>query len=140
MVENYLNAHCRHEFIESLGCKAFEECIFFARRAHTVNYIVTRNKVVHHLFNGVDIVLEIGVEAYHGVSVFFRGHKSREQSVLMPLVAGKIYSGKNAVTGAKGTYYIPCVVLRSVVDKSYFALGRYFAAVYHGLHDGFQLP
>lgn len=43
----------------------------FARRAHTVNYIVARNKVVHHLFNGVDIVLEVGVEAYHGVSVFF---------------------------------------------------------------------
>jgi len=111
VVENYLNAHCRHEFIESLCGEAFEECIFFARRAHTVNYIVARNKVVHHLFNGVDIVLEIGVEAYHGVSVFFRGHKSREQSVLMPLVAGKIYSGKNAVIGAKGAYYIPCVVL-----------------------------
>ena len=140
MIENYLNAHCRHKFIKSLCCETLKECIGFARRTHAVNYVVTGDKIVHHLFNGVDIVLEIGVEAYHGIGVFFCSHKTRKKSVLMSLVAGKIYSGKNAVTGAKGTYYIPCVILRSVVDKSYFALGRYFAAVYHGLHDGFQLP
>ena len=135
MVEHNIHAQRLHHLVKALSRKALEERVGFALAAHAVNDLIALVIIVHHLIDGVDVVLQVRIHRDDHVRIVDGGQQAGQQRVLMAAVAGEVHAGKHLrfllVQLADDR---PGVVAGAVVDKHHAALAADFALVHQLMH------
>ena len=115
--------HGPHDLVEPFRRGALEEGILLAGGADTVDHLIALQVAVHHLVNGIDIVLKVGVHGDGGVALALDRHESRHEGVLMALVAGEADAAEDGVGLMQVADHLPGAVLGAVVDENDLAVG-----------------
>ena len=116
MVIDRLHAHCIHEPVKALGSRTLKKSVGVAFAAYPVDDVTTGIEFFHHLGNGIDVILEIGIDRHGDIGIVKRGHQSGHQSVLMAHIAGKFQASHVRIALTIGFDEAPSVVTRAVVD------------------------
>ena len=117
MVGNGLCAEQRHEPVEETRRPAFHEVVGFARVAYTVYYFVAFVELVYHAVDGVDVVLQVGIDADAGIAFVGYELQTGKQCILVTVVAREFHSAEGFVGVTKLRYDVPGVVGTAVVDE-----------------------
>ena len=135
MVEHDIHAQRLHHLVKALGREALEERVGLALAAHAVNDLIALVIIVHHLVNGVDIVLQVRVHRDNHIRIVHSGQQARQQRVLMAAVAGEVHAGKHLrLLLVQLADNRPGVVAGAVVDKHHAAPAADFALVHQLMH------
>ena len=89
-----------------------------------VDNLVAFAEELHHLDDGVGVVLEVGVDADGGVTLVAHRHEARKEHLLMAAVVGQRDTFDAGVGGVEVGDNLPCSVARAVVAAQHVALGR----------------
>ena len=124
MVEHHVCAHHLHDLIKALGGELLEKGIRFPGIPHAVDHVISGIVLVHHLVNGIDIVLEVGIQGNCHVAVILHCHQAAQQRILVSPVPGQAHALVNGILLVQRLDDLPGAVLRAVVDKDDAALLR----------------
>ena len=81
---------------------------------------------VEHRFDGIQVVLQVGIDADHDVAV--GREQARQQGVLVTAVAGELDAANERVSLRKRLDQRPRPVLAAVVDEVDGTAGGHFAS------------
>ena len=125
MVFYDINTESGHQLIESAGGIAFEGSVGSTGASDTVNYVAALVIFFNELVDGINVVLEVGIERNSHIAAVFSIGKTGEEGVLMTSVTGKLESFKKLGGLEEGGDDLPSFILTSVVYEKDTAFGRY---------------
>ena len=121
MVVYRINSQSLHHLIKKLRSGALEKCVRLTLISDSVYYIVSFIVFVHHLVNGIDIILKIGIHGNDHIGIFLSDHKPCKQRVLMTAVPAQVYAVKQPVLIMQRLDYAPRGIPGAIVDKHHLA-------------------
>ena len=126
MIIDGLHPELALEFVECRGRHAFEHRIGITLHLHAIHHLIAFVEVVHHLFDGVDIVLKVHVHCYQCVAMVGRLHHAGHDGVLMPDIAREVKPFDALVLAMEPGDYLPAFVAATVVHNQHIAVSRDF--------------
>ena len=124
MVVDGIGAHGGHQLIEGQGRRALEHGIGLALLTHTIHDVGTLEVTVDHLGDGVDIVLQVGIDGDDGVGLGLERLHACHQGVLVAGIVGQLHTTHLTALLLELTYQRPRRVLGTVVDIGHETAGR----------------
>ena len=128
-----------HYFIVGTRRVALEEGVRLAGRPDAADDARTGGALFRHLIYGVDVVLQVGVDADADGPEFPCAHEPFSECRLVAAVAVKAKSGKTLVIFVRLFDDLPGAVGGTVVNKKYPAVGRGIAHL-HELREALAEP
>ena len=115
--------HTLHQFIESLGGKALEEGIGLALLAHTIDDILAFLHLAHHIHDDILIVLQVGIDTYHRITMVYRSFHTCPERILMASVMRQFDTMHISMFLGSIRNHLPSMVTTAIVDKQQFCVG-----------------
>ena len=83
MVIHRILIHALHQLIESLGGESLEEGIGLTLLAHTIDDILAFLHLLNHIDDDILIILQVGIDTYHRITMIYRRFHSCPERILM---------------------------------------------------------
>jgi hypothetical protein len=129
MIENQFHTKKTHEIVKEMSGGAFEERIHIPGAPDSVNYIRALAGVFKHGLDGLDVILQIGVNGHYKIAL--SGFQTGQQGILVPAI-----SGKPKTPYQRGPFFMafrgpadefPGLIPAAVIDDQYFTSRTYQA-------------
>ena len=122
MVKNHFGPHVLHKTVETFRRKTLKPRIRFPVIPDAVHDIAAFVIFVHHGVYGINVVLQIRIDADGRVTVGLHRHKAGQHRILMPFVVSQANAGIYRILLTKLLNHFPGTVPASVIHKTDFTV------------------
>ena len=115
MVVYYPAVKESHQAVERQCRSALEKGVGLALLSHSEYDVVALVVFIHHKTDGINVILQVGIDAYGSVTVCRSPLQSCPQGILMTTVARQLQAANLRCLLGERLDNAPCLILASVV-------------------------
>ena len=139
MVIDRLHTHAVHELVEHLGSGAFEERVGGAFATNAVHDVTSLVILLHHLGDGIDVILKVGVDRNSEISILAGGIEACHEGILVAHIASQFKAAHVRVTATILLDELPSAVARAIVHIEDVAPLSHQSVTHHAVEQGGEL-